>query len=154
MLFACGARHAVGAVHATMERLRGGKDVAWIGLPGIGKSSALSRLLLQFLKHMGEVGLYDIVLLRVGSTLLCFCYDQVTSRVTVYAADCNNLSEAENMCSEIYKMYPESNEDYPLTVDGIPTFVLLPDMLEICWKRSPYPSHSSHLLRRERLIRP
>ena len=31
-----GARHAVGAVNVTIERLRGGKDVAWVGFPGIG----------------------------------------------------------------------------------------------------------------------
>ena len=55
VLFFRGARHAVGTVHATVELHRNGKNAAWIGLPGIGKSIALSLLLLQLLQNAGEV---------------------------------------------------------------------------------------------------
>ena len=127
-----GARHAVGAVNATMEHLREGKKVAWVGLPGIGKSSALSHLLLEYLHHMGEVGWYDNVLVRIGSTLQCFSYDQTTTnQVTVYSADCDDLADTESLCNKIYRMRLQQKDYNSDENDGTLDVVLLLELKEM-----------------------
>ena len=127
-----GARHAVGAVNATMEHLREGEKVAWVGLSGIGKSSALSHLLLEYLQHMGEVGWYDNVLVRIGSTLLCFSYDQTTTnQVTVYSADCDDLADTESLCNKIYRMRLQQKDYNSDENDGTLDVVLLLELKEM-----------------------
>ena len=130
VLFVRGARHAVGTVHATVELLRNGKNAAWIGLPGIGKFSALSLLLLQLLQNAGEVGWYDIVVVRAGHMLQCFSCDQATGDVTVYEALCNTFTGVKNFCEDINDAFPQKCKPTTLTAKGIPSFVLLLDMKE------------------------
>ena len=75
---------------------------------------------------MGKVGWHDNVLVRVGSSLLCFSYDQNTGDVTVFKTRCITLSDVECLCDDIHK----KSKYYPFRAKSSPTFVLHLDMQE------------------------
>ena len=72
-----------GRVKDIMDRLRQGKSVITVGLPGIGKSTEMNYILMKFLQNIGIEGWPKIVLLRMKFNLYEFNLKNGQPRVSV-----------------------------------------------------------------------
>ena len=64
--------HNINRTLSTIELLKKSKNVAWLGSPGISKSTDMNFVLMELIRHLGDDGWPSIVTYRVGPIILEF----------------------------------------------------------------------------------
>jgi len=67
--------------NATLEKLKAGESVVWVGFPGIGKSSDINYILMKLLSHIGQVDWPSIVAFRFDGNIAEFQHESSSSSV-------------------------------------------------------------------------
>ena len=86
-------------VDHTVQRLRGGRLTAWIGAPGIGKSTGMNDVLLKLLQNLGDDGWPAQVAVRVHPFIHVFTLDAGHVHVTTH--DAKDLSQVGLLSREL-----------------------------------------------------
>lgn len=83
----------------TIELLKRGKKIAWIGTPDIGKSHATMLVLVELLRNMKSGGELNTVLCRVQKSVSVYSLDNVGEIIqTEFPA--RSLDELESICEK------------------------------------------------------
>jgi len=90
--------HNIGRVEKSLELLKKGDTVIWLGLPGIAKSTDINFVLMQLIKHMGESGWPTRVAYRIDDKIIEFAWLDLDVKVSV--SDCPSLSGLNDYASQ------------------------------------------------------
>ena len=99
------SKYSIGRDDETWRLLLTGKSCAWIGLPGIGKTTAINGLFLRSIQSLGADNGFDRVIFRISSTI----YDIriCAGHIEISTALAFTLREAEEYMNGVY----DENED-------------------------------------------
>ncbi len=111
--------------------------VAWIGHPGIGKSTEANFLMMELLSHLGEEGWPNTILHRVKYFVHEYKRMAMNQPIEYSKKEVIGLTDLDMMCNTYYDKCRRTSERYPLVIveleeeevnpktSGLPTFIAL-----------------------------
>ena len=90
----------------SIAHLKRGKNVFWLGLPGISKSTESNFLLMEFLEHMGQEGWPKFVTHRIKEILYEYSLGPGGEVVCNSSRKAPNLEAVTSYCNEKYETLP------------------------------------------------
>lgn len=70
-------------VAETLDRLLTSTHVAWIGLPGIAKSTGVNYILMKLVSELSENSVYTYILYRTPRHVVAFCWNEAMKTIDV-----------------------------------------------------------------------
>lgn len=77
--------------------------MAIIGSPGIGKSCSMNFFLMEFVRHLGEPGWKNVVLVRFDSTFLEISRDEFSGEIQCEESTVSSFGYMNNMLERYWK---------------------------------------------------